>query len=87
MADLAVAVTVDWLVSSVVHWSHGGGHRSVHSVVGNWVNSVGNNWGSMDGMSNDWSGMDGVGNNRGSMDGVGNWGSVVGGSNLLIRGV
>ena len=23
MADLAVAVTVDWLVSSVVHWSHG----------------------------------------------------------------
>ena len=56
-------------------------------MVGNWVTSVGNNWGSMDGMSNDWSGMDGVGNNRGSMDGVGNWGSVVGGSNLLIRGV
>ena len=27
MADLAVAVTVDWLVSSVVHGSHGGRQR------------------------------------------------------------
>jgi len=40
VADLAVAVTIDWLVSSVVHWSHGGGQRcwedgSVsHSMVG-----------------------------------------------------
>ena len=35
MADLAVAVTIDWLVSSVVHWSHGGGHGVVsHGVVG-----------------------------------------------------
>jgi len=29
VADLAVAVTIDWLVSSVVHGSHGGGHRGV----------------------------------------------------------
>ena len=34
-----MAVTIDWLVSSVVHWSHGGGHRgvedgSVNGMVG-----------------------------------------------------
>ena len=35
VADLAVAVTIDWLVSSVVHWSHGGGHGVVsHGMVG-----------------------------------------------------
>ena len=40
MADLAVAVTIDWLVSSVVHWSHGGGQRGgqdggvSHGMVG-----------------------------------------------------
>ena len=40
VADLAMAVSVDWLVGSVVHGSHGGGHRGVqdggvgHGVVG-----------------------------------------------------
>merc|ERR1719270_1316873 len=33
------------------------------------VNSMGNNWGSM----NDW-GVDSMGNNWGSMDGMSNWG-------------
>ena len=73
MADLAVAVTIDWLVSSVVHWSHGGGHRGVDGVVGDGVDSMSNNWGSVDSMSN----------HRGSVDSMGNHrGSVVSGSNL-----
>ena len=75
MADLAVAVTVDWLFGSVVHGSHGGGHRGVDGVSNNRGGVVGggNNWGSVDGVSNDRGGVDGVSNNGGS---------VVGGSNL-----
>ena len=75
MADLAVAVTVDWLVGPVVHGSHGGGHRGVDGVSNNRGGVVGggNNWGSVDGVSNDRGGVDGVSNNGGS---------VVGGSNL-----
>ena len=40
MADLAVAITVDWFVSSVVDWSHGTRHGGgqdgsvSHGVVG-----------------------------------------------------
>jgi len=70
-----VAVTVDWLVGSVVHGSHGGGHRGVDGVSNNRGGVVGggNNWGSVDGVSNDRGGVDGVSNNGGS---------VVGGSNL-----
>ena len=37
MADLAVAVTVDWLVSSVVHWSHGGRDGRVDDGVSHGV--------------------------------------------------
>jgi len=96
-----VAVTVDWLVSSVVHWSHGGRDGGVHSVVGNWVDGVSNDWGSVDGVSNDWGSVDGVSNGWGSVDGVSNdrgsvdgvshdWGSVDGvsdnGSWLVGRG-
>ena len=44
MADLPVAVSVDWLVGSVVDGSHGGGHvggqdRGVHGVVGHGVSA------------------------------------------------
>jgi len=86
-----VAVTVDWLVSSVVHWSHGGRDGGVHSVVGNWVDSMSNDWGSVDGVSNGWGSVDGVSNDRGSVDGVSHdWGSVDGvsdnGSWLVGRG-
>jgi len=66
VADLAVAVTIDWLVSSVVHWSHGGGHWGVDGVVGDGVET-------MDSMSNNWGSVDSMGNHRGS---------VVSGSNL-----
>jgi len=80
VADLAVAVTIDWLVSSVVHWSNGGGHRGVDSVMGHWV---GNHWGSMDSMSNNWGSVDSMSNNWGSMVSWGNHGgSMVSGSNL-----
>ena len=83
MADLAVAVTIDWLVSSVVHWSHGGGHRGVDGVVGDGVDSMSNNWGSMDSMGNNWGSVDSMSNHRGSVDSMGNHrGSVVSGSNL-----
>jgi hypothetical protein len=77
VADLAVAVTIDWLVSSVVHWSHGGRHRGVDSVMGN-------NWGSVDSvMGNNWGSVDSMSNNWGSVVSWGNHGSsVVSGSNL-----
>ena len=75
MADLAVAVSVDWLVGSVVDGSNGGRDRGVDSVVGN---GVGNHGGS----------VDSVGNNRGGVDGMShNRGSVVSWGNLEIRGI
>ena len=70
-----MAVTIDWLVSSVVDGSHGGRDRGVDSVVGN---GVGNHGGS----------VDSVGNNRGSVDSVShNRGGVVSWGNLEIRGI
>ena len=87
MADLAVAVTVDWLVSSVVHWSHGGRDGGVHSVVGNRVDSMSNDWGSVDGVSNDRGSVDGVSHDWGSVDGVSDNGSwLVGRGGLVSRG-
>jgi len=62
-----VAVTIDWLVSSVVDGSNGGRDRGVDSVVGN---GVGNHGGS----------VDSVGNNRG---GVVSWGNLDNGSWLV----
>jgi len=74
-----VAVTVDWLVSSVVHGSHGGGHRGVDSVVGN---GVGKKRGSMNSVSNNGGSMVSRSHNRGSMvSWSNNWGSVVSWSN------
>jgi len=70
VADLAVTISIDWLVGSVVHGSDGssnggsndwgvdgvGNNWSMGGVGNNWsVDSMGNNW-SMDGMSNNWSG-------------------------------
>jgi len=73
-----VAVTVDWLVGSVVHGSHGGGHRGVDGVDG-----VSNNWGGVDGVSNNGGSVVGGSDNGGSVvGGSNNGGSVVGGSNL-----
>jgi len=65
-----VAVTIDWLVSSVVHGSHGGGHRGVDSVVGN---GVSNNWSSVVSRCNNWGSV---------VSRCNNWGSVVSRSNL-----
>ena len=72
VADLAVAVSVDWLVGSVVHGGDGSrdwssNHGGVHGV---------------DGVSN------GVSNNRGSVDSVGHNSGLVGGSsdNGLVGG-
>ena len=75
MADLAVAVTIDWLVSSVVDGSNGGRDRGVDSVVGN---GVGNHGGSVDSVGNHGGSVDSVSHNRG---GVVSWG------NLEIRGI
>jgi len=73
-----MAVSIDWLVGSVVDW----GNSSRDWGVGNWSMdsmgnskwSMGNNWSSMDSMGNNWSSM---GNNWGSMDSMGNnWSSM-----------
>jgi len=96
VADLAMAVSVDWLVGSVVHGGDGSrdwssNHGGVHGVDGvsngvsnnrSSVDSVGNNWGSVDSVSN------GVSNNRGSVDSVGHNSGLVGGSsdNGLVGG-
>jgi len=96
VADLAMAVSVDWLVGSVVHGGDGSrdwssNHGGVHGVDGvsngvsnnrSSVDSVGNNWGSVDSVSN------GVSNNRGGVDSVGHNSGLVGGSsdNGLVGG-
>jgi len=96
VADLAMAVSVDWLVGSVVHGGDGSrdwssNHGGVHGVDGvsngvsnnrSSVDSMGNNWGSVDSVSN------GVSNNRGGVDSVGHNSGLVGGSsdNGLVGG-
>jgi len=72
VADLAVSVSIDGLVSSIVNWGHSGGDGGVGNRGS--VDSVGNHRGSVDGVSNR-SSMDSVGNGS-SMDSVGNRGSV-----------
>merc|ERR1719515_116140 len=64
MADLTMAISIDWLVGTIVNWGNSGRHWG----VGNWgMDSVGNgNWSSMDSMGN-W-----VGNNWGMIS----WGSM-----------
>ena len=81
-----MAVSVDWLVGSVVHGGDGSrdwssNHGGVHGVDGV-SNGVSNNWGSVDSVSN------GVSNNRGSVDSVGHNSGLVGGSsdNGLVGG-
>ena len=59
-----MAVTVDWLVGSVVDGSHGGGHRG--------VDGVSNNRGGVVGGGNDRGGVDGVSNNGGGVVGGSN---------------
>merc|ERR550525_1712134 len=72
VADLAVSVSIDGSVSSIVNWGHSGGDGGVGNRGR--VDSVGNHRGSVDGVSNR-SSMDSVGNGS-SMDSVGNRGSV-----------
>merc|ERR1719336_1868247 len=62
MADLTMAISVDWLVGTVVNWGNSGRHWGVG-------NRGSNNWSSVDSMSNNWSS---VGNNWGMIS----WGSM-----------
>jgi len=83
VAHLAVSISIDWFVSSVVDWSNSGRDWGVGNGGNNTVGSVSNNWsvdsvgkrGSMNSVGH-WS-MDSMGNNWSSVDSVGNnWGSV-----------
>ena len=92
MADLTMAISIDWLVGTIVNWGNSGRHWGVGNwgmdsmsnshwssmdSMGNWV---GNNWSSMDSMSNNWSSM----SNNWGMIGWGsmgnNWGMISWGS-------
>merc|ERR1712154_663617 len=72
VADLAVSVSIDGLVSSIVNWGHSGGDGGVGNRGS--VDSVGNHRGSVDGVSN-----------RSSMDSVSNRGISRGGGSLVAR--
>ena len=95
-----MAVSIDWLVSSVVDWGNSGGHRGGNHRGVDSVSSVD----TVDGVDTvDWS-LDSVDTVNGSMDSVGNnwgwcvswgwsvswgWGNdsgLVGGSSLVGRG-
>jgi len=80
MADLTMAISVDWLVGTIVNWGNSGRHWG----VGNWgMDSMGNShWSSMDSMGNwvgnNWSSMDSMSNNWSSVSN--NWGMISWGS-------
>jgi len=80
MADLTMAISIDWLVGTIVNWSNSGRHWG----VGNWgMDSMGNShWSSMDSMgnwvSNNWSSVDSMSNNWSSVSN--NWGMISWGS-------
>merc|ERR550525_752905 len=91
VADLAVSVSIDGSVSSIVNWGHSGGDGGVGNRGS--VDSVGNHRGSVDGVSNrssmdsvsNRSSMDSVSNDGSSMDSVSNRGISRGGGSLVAR--